>query len=230
MILSNECYLRDRCNKNIKGNCNPEEPIFCPKLFKLDYLYNESLLSNEQRKYLTLRIDADGTDKEQFLKLKEIEANIENFIKSGKSLYIHSNTCGNGKTAWSLRLIQDYLNSIWHKCDLNCKTLFINVPRFLLSLKDNITDKNDYIQHIKKNVLEADLVVWDEIATKAATQFEHENLLSLINTRIDYNKSNIYTSNLSPDEIRERLGDRLYSRIVNLSTDIELFGSDKRGI
>ena len=32
------------------------------------------------------------------------------------------------------------------------------------------------------------------------------------------------------EEIKERLGDRLYSRIVNLSTDIELFGSDKRGI
>ena len=145
-------------------------------------------------------------------------------------MYIHSNTCGNGKTAWSLRLIQSYLGSIWYKCDLNCKALFINVPRFLLALKDNITDKNDYIQHIKKYVLNADLVVWDEIATKAATQFEHENLLSLINTRIDYNKSNIYTSNLNPDEIKERLGDRLYSRIVNLSTDIELFGSDKRGI
>ena len=230
MILSNDCYLRDRCNKNIKGNCSIDNVEFCPKLFKLDYLYNESLLSNEQRKYTALRIDADGTDKEQFLKLKEIETNIENFVKSGNNLYIHSNTCGNGKTAWSLRLIQSYLNSIWHKCDLNCKTLFINVPRFLLALKDNITDKNEYIQHIKKHVLDADLVVWDEIATKAATQFEHENLLSLINTRIDYNKSNIYTSNLNPEEIKERLGDRLYSRIVNLSTDIELFGSDKRGI
>ena len=230
MILSNECYLRDRCNKNIKGNCSLDEPGFCPKLFKLDYLYNESLLSMEQRKHVALRIDADGTDKEQFLKLKSIESNIEDFVKSGSNLYIHSNTCGNGKTAWSLRLIQSYLGAIWHKCDLNCKTLFINVPRFLLALKDNITDKNSYIQHIKKYVLDADLVVWDEIATKAATQFEHENLLSLINTRIDYNKSNIYTSNLSPDEIKERLGDRLYSRIVNLSTDIELFGSDKRGI
>ena len=230
MILSNECYLRDRCNKCIKGNCDTNVAEFCPKLFKLDYLYNESLLSKEQRKYVALRIDADGTDKPQFLKLKEIETNIENFVKSGNNLYIHSSICGNGKTAWALRLIQSYLGSIWHKCDLNCKTLFINVPRFLLALKDNITDKNEYIQHIKKHVLDADLVVWDEIATKAATQFEHENLLSLINTRIDYNKSNIYTSNLNPDEIKERLGDRLYSRIVNLSTNIELFGSDKRGI
>lgn len=230
MILSNECYMRDRCKKYNMGNCNIDDTIFCPKLFKLNFLYDESLLSKEQRKYLALRIDADGTDKDQFLKLKNIESNIEEFVGNGGNIYIHSNTCGNGKTAWSIRLIQSYLNAIWHKCDLNCKTLFINVPRFLLALKDNITDKNEYIQHIKKHVLDADLVVWDEIATKAATQFEHENLLSLINTRIDFNKSNIYTSNLSPEEIKERLGERLYSRIVNLSTDIELFGSDKRGI
>jgi DNA replication protein DnaC len=107
--------------------------------------------------------------------------------------------------------------------------LFINVPRFLLSLKDSISTHNDYVEHIKKNILNVDLVVWDELGIKNATQFEHEHLLNLINTRIDYNKSNIYTSNLSSDELKERLGDRLHSRIVNLSTDIELFGSDKRG-
>ena len=127
-------------------------------------------------------------------------------------------------------MIQAYFNSVWYKCDLNCKALFINVPRFLLALKDNISNRSDYIEHIKKFVLDVDLVVWDELGIKDATQFEHENLLNLINTRIDYNKSNIYTSNLTPQELRDRLGDRLYSRIVNLSTDIELFGSDKRGI
>ena len=50
---------------------------------------------------------------------------------------------------------------------------------------------NNYIEHIKENILDADLVVWDEIGTKAVTQFEHEHLLSLINNRIEYNKAQI---------------------------------------
>ena len=35
---------------------------------------------------------------------------------------------------------------------------------------------------------------------------------------------------MTDEEFKEKLGDRLYSRIVNLSTNIELFGQDKRGI
>ena len=78
--------------------------------------------------------------------------------------------------------------------------------------------------------MQADLVVWDDIATKSATVFEAEHLLSYIDTRINDNKSNIYTSNLDANEIQEKLGPRLYSRIVNYSTEIELNGKDKRGI
>ena len=229
MITADQCYIREQCNKHISGKCSNQEE-FCIKLFKLNYLYEESLLSDKQRTFTPLFIDIDGTDKEEFRRLKEIERDIENFIKCGRNLYIHSSTCGNGKTEWSIRMIQSYFNSIWHKCDLNCKALFINVPRFLLALKDSLSTPNEYINHIKKHILEVDMVVWDELGIKNATQFEHENLLNLINTRIDFNKSNIYTSNLTPQELQERLGDRLYSRIVNLSEDIEFHGRDKRSM
>jgi DNA replication protein DnaC len=230
LIFSKDCFLYDTCKKHKVGNCNPQDNQFCIKLFKLDYLYNESLLTPTQREYVALRIDADGTDREAFVYLKGIENDIENFVKNGGSLYLFSNTCGNGKTAWSIRLLQAYLNSIWHKCDLSCKVLFINVPRFLLSLKDNISSKNDYVEHIKANVMNADIVVWDEVATKSVTQFEHEHLLSLINGRIESGKSQIFTSNVHPDNLREIVGDRLHSRVVNLSTVIEFKGADKRGL
>lgn len=230
MITSKDCYMFNECKKFTNKNCSLEDDIFCVKLFKLNYLFGESLVSEKQRLHKPLYPDADGTDKEQFVKLKSIETNIEEFVSSGQNLFLHSTNCGNGKTEWSLRMIQSYFNSIWHKCDLNCKALFINVPRFLLALKDHISNPSEYIAHIKKHVLDVDLVVWDELGIKNATQFEHEHLLNLINTRIDYNKSNIYTSNLNSEELKERLGERLHSRIVNLSTDIELFGRDKRGL
>ena len=230
MILSKDCFLYDSCKKHMAGKCNTEDNQFCIKLFKLDYLYNESLLTANQREYVALRIDADGTDRDEFIYLKGVENSIEEFVNNGKSLYIYSDNCGNGKTAWSIRLMQAYLNAIWHKCDLSCKALFINVPRFLLELKDNISNKSDYIEHIKENIMSADIVVWDEVATKAVTQFEHEHLLSLINGRIDAGKSQIFTSNVSPDKLRDIVGDRLYSRVVNLSTVLEFKGADKRGL
>ena len=35
---------------------------------------------------------------------------------------------------------------------------------------------------------------------------------------------------LTVHELQEKIGDRLYSRIINLSEDIEFFSFDKRGI
>ena len=57
-----------------------------------------------------------------------------------------------------------------------------------------------------------------------------ENLLSIIDYRLNSSKSNIYTSNLFGKELSESLGDRLYSRIINLSEVIEFVGQDKRGL
>lgn len=188
------------------------------------------MLSENQWCSKKLFLQTDLTDKEEFDILKNIEISILEFVDSGKNLYIHSKICGNGKTAWAVKLIQAYLNRIWAESSLTCKALFINVPRFLLTLKDSITTESEYINHIKKYVLDADLVVWDEVGVKALTNYEHEHLLNLINTRLDEGKSNIYTSNLDAEELREKVGERLYSRISNLSIDIEFHGVDKRGM
>ena len=127
-------------------------------------------------------------------------------------------------------MIQTHLNNVWIKSDIRCRALFINVPRFLLALKDNISVHSEYIEHIKNNILSADIVVWDEVASKGFREFEMENMFALINMRLDYNKSNIFTSNICGVELKDRIGDRLYSRIVNTSECIELKGADKRGL
>ena len=90
---------------------------------------------------------------------------------------------------------------IWSKCSLSCHVLFISVPRLLLALKDNIDTKSEYINHIKENITNCDLVIWDDIGTKQSTTFENENLLYMIDTRINNNKANIFTSNLNRNEL-----------------------------
>lgn len=225
MIDSNLCWLTDNC-KHL--HCNDEGG--CLILFKLNYLYDEANVSEKLRKHISLHIDDDGTDLEEFKQLKGIQDNIVEFVEEGEQVYIHSTICGNGKTSWALRLLQSYFKKIWLKTELRCRGLFINVPSLLLNLKDNISNKNEYIQHIKDNIFDADIVIWDDIGTKAATQFEHENLFSMIDQRINLGKCNIFTSNLNDAELHEALGDRLASRICNLGANIELKGGDKRSI
>ena len=115
-------------------------------------------------------------------------------------------------------------------CGRKCRGLFINVPKYFISLKDSFNNYSEYIDHIKKNVLTADLVVWDDIATKGFTEFETESLLNIINNRVDAGKANIYTSNLAGEELKQAMGDRLYSRVANMSEMIIFKSTDKRGI
>ena len=194
----------------------------------MDSLYSAALITDNQKKHITLRVDADGTDLEQFKQLAAIEQNIVSFVSEGKNLYLHSSNCGNGKSSWSLRLTEAFFNKIWARTEVKCRALFISVPRFLLALKDNITAKNAYVDYIKDNVLEADLVIWDDIAAKMGSEFELTHLLNLIENRIALGKSNIYTSNLNSQQLYNALGERLTSRIANMSIDIELHGADKR--
>lgn len=230
MILSKDCFVQNQCKKFCSGKCDPNTNYFCIKLFKLDYLYEQSLLSNLQRKHVPLRPDEDGTDRDVFEYLSLVQKNIESFVSEGKSLYLFSQYCGNGKTAWAIRLMQSYFNSIWYKCDTECKGLFINTPKFFLALKDNISNHNKYIEHIQANIEKADLVIWDEIGTKAVTSFEHEHLLSLINNRIDNQKAQIFTSNLLQEDLLQCVGERLFSRVITKSTCLQFNGKDKRGL
>lgn len=217
-----QCFLYNRCNHI---DCDSS---FCLKKFKLDYLYEEALFSDFQKNYISLYIDEDKTDLEQFNRLKIIQDNIDKFVINGDNLYIYSKNCGNGKTSWALRLVQEYFNKIWPKCKLECKALFINVPKYLLELKNNISEKSDYINHIKENILNCDIVIWDDICNKYGTEFELTHLLNIIDYRLSHNKSNIYTSNIAPEDLKQYMGDRLTSRISNCSEIIELKGNDKR--
>lgn len=225
--ICKKCWLCAECCDN-DYHC---DNTFCVKNFKLSKLYDNALITQKQRERVTFFLDADESDDENYNYLSTIEKNVNNFVNSGGNLYIHSSITGNGKTSWALRLVQAYFHNIWRDASIeDCRALFINVPRYLLAIKDNISQRSDYVQYIKSKVLDADIVIWDEVGTKGLTQFEHENILNLISIRIDSGKANIYTSNLNDEELHQVVGDRLYSRIVLLSDDVELCGADKRAL
>lgn len=225
-----DCYVKNNCKKYKNNTCNYDDSNPCIRFYKIDYLFKQSLLSDSQRQSKKLLLDSNECDREAFDRLALIKENICSFSAEGKNLYIYSTTPGNGKTSWAIKLLQAYIYKIWPEANLECKVLYVQVPKFLLELKSNISSHSDYIEFISNNILSADIVVWDDIGTKSATEFEHEHLLSLIDSRIFDGKSNIFTSNIEPDNLSSLLGDRLASRIINNSETIKFIGMDKRGL
>lgn len=229
-----DCFIKDTCKiyDNEKESCpyaNSEiKP--CMRQYKINYLLDQALLSDAQKTRKALLLDVNKIDLQAFTDLNIIKNNIVSFAKNGNNIYIYSKIPGNGKTSWAIKLIQSYVNRIWAESKLTCRVLFINVPKFLLALKASISNQSDYVDHINTYVNSADIVVWDDIGTKVATEFEHEHLLSLIDSRLLDNKSNIFTSNIIPNDLSSFVGDRLASRIINTSKTIEFLGTDKRGL
>ena len=133
-----KCFLFDACNHK---DC---EKDFCLRKYKMDSLYSAALMTDSQKQHVVLKVDQDNTDLEQFKQLSAIEQNICKFIEEGKNLYLHSANCGNGKSSWSIRLAEAYFNKIWARTEGKCRVLFISVPRYLLAIKDNISNRNTY--------------------------------------------------------------------------------------
>ena len=231
--MTEKCRYSRNCKKFNMGKCpllNTVGDDFCIKLFKINKLQDNALLTEKQRERIVLRLDEDESDKVAFDRLKQIEQNVEKFVDYGGNLYLYSKNCGVGKTSWALRLLNTYIERIWYKSDITCRGLFLNVPYFLNALKENFDSKSENIEHIKKYIYDADLIVWDDVATKGLTVFETESLLNYIDGRIQRGRANIYTSNLAGVELKKAVGDRLYSRVMNQSEIITLRGVDKRGI
>lgn len=184
--------------------------------------------SGVPKKAIGMKLTPDGVDYEQFVRLANIQDNIAEFVSDGHNLYLHSQTCGNGKTTWAIKLLLQYFNEVWACNNFKERGLFINVPTFLTKIKTVIGSPDEKFEDFRKLIDEVDIVVWDDIASTKLSDFDYNTLLTYIDKRTLECKCNIYTGNVSPHELEKYIGQRLTSRVLNHSAVIELKGADKR--
>ena len=185
-------------------------------------------LSKIPKAYIPYKeLQAPASDWDAYDQLREIQDDIFNFVQLGKRLYLWSKQCGNAKTTWVTKLMKAYFGKIWAGNAFKRRGYFIHVPTFLQRLKDNISEKNDILE-VKEAIREADVVIWDDLAVKAVSDFELEVILSLLDERISNAKSNLVTGNSSRQVMESMLGKRITSRIF-AGTVIEFKGKDMRG-
>lgn len=218
-FVPEKCWYRNVCTEKCSSSCI--------RYMEMDFLLQNSGIP-EKRQY-PIDLIPEKKDYTAFCELAEIKDNIENFVNNGENLYITSCYTGNGKTSWAIKLLLKYFDCIWAGNGFKPRGLFINVPSFLTFLKNNISSKDVEFENFKSLILIADLVVWDDIASTALSQYDHSQLLTYIDRRILQKQSNIFTGNLNTSESLEKyVGARLTSRIWNTSTIIQFNGKDRR--
>lgn len=216
------CWYKKKCNKYAENTCHPN----CIRYMEMHYLIETSNIPKS--KQFKNELIPEKIDIENFNFLNELKTDILNFVANGENLYIFSERFGNGKTTWAIKLMQKYFDCIWPGNGFKTRGLFIHVPSFLTKLKDVIASKDDAFELLKQQLLEVDLVIWDDIAAGKLSDFDYNNLLTYIDQRKLNGKSNIYTGNLNESELQVAVGNRLKSRIWNDSAIVEIIGSDRR--
>lgn len=215
MVLKNkDCWYRKVCTYDFCTNCI--------RYSEMKYLMDNSGLSKNKQRPIPL----DGSrDPESFQLLAEIKTDIVNFVNNGESLYIFSENTGNGKTSWAIKLLLKYFDSIWAGNGFRVRGYFQHVPTLFNTLKDFSKSH----EALKNTLATTDLVVWDDIASTKLSDYDAQQLLIIIDQRVSDGLSNIYTGNLTSQEaLTKAVGQRLASRIWNMSTLVEFKGKDRR--
>jgi len=171
-----------------------------------------------------------GKDRSAFIRLQEIKDDIENWTKSGGNLYIYSDTFGNGKTSWAIKLMLAYFNKVWAGNGFRRRGIFVSVPEFIDRNREIINNRDEEFVKIREDLLKCDLVIWDDISSIKLTDFNHATLFNYIDARMLANKANIFTGNVDYEGMMKNLGGRLASRIWNGSEIVQFVDQDKRGV
>ena len=208
-----------------KGICQNECGSSCYRYSEMKYLLDTSNIPKSQQ--CIHRLKPDDCDVPAFEKLAEIQMNIEEFTNNGGILYIYSDTCGNGKTTWTIKLMLQYFNEVWAGNGFECRGIFINVPTFLTMSKQVINLPNPEFEKMRAKLGIVDLVAFDDVTATKFSNYDYTTLLAYIDQRIFNNKATIFTGNIKPENLYDVLGDRLASRICQ-GTNIQLRGLDNR--
>lgn len=151
----------------------------------------------------------------------EVIEKILSWVKSERGIFYFCGNVGNGKTYFAAAL----WNFLKEKNEYN-RTF--SESEYFTEIKKVIAKDWDYSAEVKR-LCETKWFILDDLGSSQMTDWQKEVLFTTVETRLSSGLPTLITSNLSLKDVKEKFGDRLYSRLAAAkNVVIELNGADRR--
>ena len=152
-----------------------------------------------------------------------------------RGYYFHGGS-GVGKTHFAVALMRHEILNLepeqknYHKWDIPSEKmpLFVPVIELLLDIRNSYNNTSISEKTIIDKYTHVDLLVLDDLGAEKTTEWVLQALYTIIDRRSREEMRTIITSNLSLTELKNKLDNRIASRIAGLCDVQEIEGKDRR--
>ena len=139
-------------------------------------------------------------------------------INNGRGLLLMG-SCGSGKTHLAVASLLEIIDG-----GKPGRLLFSNFQDLIQEIQASFdSDESPSKSEILRPLLEVDLLVLDELGSQKPSMFVQDILYYVINSRYNGQRTTVFTTNYI-DDLPERIGERLRSRLYEMAEEIRLAG------
>lgn len=144
--------------------------------------------------------------------------------------FLFMGTCGVGKTHLSVAILHELMNKKSAPC------LFYEFGSLLKEIQNSYNPVSQTSElKVLTPVIEAKVLVLDELGTTKPTDWVRDTMMQIINARYDDRRLTIFTTNYrdecghpSEETLEDRIGTRLRSRLYEMCRTVVIDGEDYR--
>ncbi len=143
-------------------------------------------------------------------------------LAEGRGIWFRGDV-GTGKTTLAMLVSAEALRT-------GHSVAIYSLPRLLGLLRETFNDESEAsLSELLDRLAAVELLHIDDVGAEQTSPWVLEQLYTIVNTRYEDRRSVVITTNLNVEELREQIGDRTVSRLVEMCGDpLPLFGTDHR--
>jgi DNA replication protein DnaC len=143
-------------------------------------------------------------------------------LESGRGIWFQGDV-GTGKTTLAMLISGEALRQ-------GHSVAIYSLPRLLGLLRETFNDESESsLSTLLDRLAAVELLHVDDVGAEQSSPWVLEQLYTIVNTRYEDGRAVVLTTNLEPPALREQIGERTVSRLVEMCGDpLPLFGADRR--